>query len=789
MKRLAGWGILYAIALSILFIANKTIGHQLFTSWYHGSSIGIIDNIFEFFRTRPLERHLQIADTLFFVFFLGVLPWVLLYFSSYKKLLYQSIINGPWLEKHTQFVDSLPKSHIGLWIALSAGLGLFIELMIIRIHSSYFQFFAYFKNVSLLSCFLGLGVGYAFRDKNPLKLPLVFPFLAAQIITLYILRFTQMGMSLQNPIVEEYTLGMGQVYGILGIVFVYFFLVLVFVLNALAFVPLGHLTGRLMQKQSNLVAYSWNLLGSLLGIVLFSFISFIWAPPKVWIILAAVGLIMFYWNDKRSMLITGLTLCLVLIVQSVPFSLKKFDVFSPYQILSLSVAQDGLLSIETSNAYYQKLLNLKDSTELNKKNYHYQLPYFFKKKPKNVLVVGAGTGNDVAAAVRNGAGHIDAVEIDPAIQQFGRALHPEQPYQAPNVTAYINDARAFMRHTKQQYDLIVYGLLDSHTLLANKGGVRLDSYVYTVQAFKEARKLLKKDGLIALSFSILSNSIGKKIFLMIQEAFDGKEPLVIRSGYDDGFFYIIGENFSREQVESTEILDKPYIKGVSDIFKNERIKADISTDDWPFLYMPVRRYPFSYIIMVTLLLSTSFVFISKLIPQSTRGVSWTAFFLGAGFMLLETKAITELALVFGSTWFVISAVIAAIMIMAFLANLYIIKKGALPTGITYGFLILTLLMGFLVTFVSSEEWPVWFSQLFYTVLLTIPLFFSGFAFSAELKKSIPVGTILASNLIGAMLGGLLEYNSMYFGFRSLYLLAIVMYVLAFLATTSKRKVI
>jgi hypothetical protein len=78
--------------------------------------------------------------------------------------------------------------------------------------------------------------------------------------------------------------------------------------------------------------------------------------------------------------------------------------------------------------------------------------------------------------------------------------------------------------------------------------------------------------------------------------------------------------------------------------------------------------------------------------------------------------------------------------------------------------------------------PAWGARVFLTALLTLPLFFSGFAFSTELKRSRSVAVALSSNLFGAMLGGFLEYNSMYFGFRSLYMLALAMYFLAFLTS-------
>ena len=46
------------------------------------------------------------------------------------------------------------------------------------------------------------------------------------------------------------------------------------------------------------------------------------------------------------------------------------------------------------------------------------------------------------------------------------------------------------------YDLVVYGLLDSHVLLTQGSSVRLDSFVYTIEGLGEARNRLKPDGAI-----------------------------------------------------------------------------------------------------------------------------------------------------------------------------------------------------------------------------------------------------------------------------------------------------
>ena len=54
---------------------------------------------------------------------------------------------------------------------------------------------------------------------------------------------------------------------------IYSFVIIIFLSNAIIFVPLGHLVSRLMHGQDKLKSYSWNLIGSLSGIIIFSFMS------------------------------------------------------------------------------------------------------------------------------------------------------------------------------------------------------------------------------------------------------------------------------------------------------------------------------------------------------------------------------------------------------------------------------------------------------------------------------------------------------------------------------------
>ena len=101
----------------------------------------------------------------------------------------------------------------------------------------------------------------------------------------------------------------------------------------------------------------------------------------------------------------------------------------------------------------------------------YAYPYaHLPAGPGDVLIVGAGSGNDVALALAEGATHVDAVEIDPVLQRLGRDLHPDHPYQDPRVTVHIDDGRAFLERTHHRYDLILFALPDSLTLVSGQGG-------------------------------------------------------------------------------------------------------------------------------------------------------------------------------------------------------------------------------------------------------------------------------------------------------------------------------
>jgi len=678
-----------------------------------------------------------------------------------------------------RFLDGLPAPQIPLAIAVSAGVSLFLELAVIRWHGTEWEVFAFYKNFSLLACFLGLGLGYALARAPRIPAVVVLPLLAFEVTYLLALRHLVPAnwtrSLLATPFVEQLNMGLNVARGVVQYVALYGLLLLVLLVTALAFVPIGQVCGRLLDRLPRLQAYGWNLAGSLAGVALMFLASFLWTPPLVWFALASLPLV-WLQSFGRQAVLTGLAATMVLLsALAWPVVPGWERIYSPYQLLERGPSENGLSLIRAAGLYYQHVQDLSPAAqrafpERRGAAAYYEMPYRLRPSAQRVAIVGAGTGNDVAAALRMGVPRVDAIEIDPAILRLGRMYHPEHPYADPRVTAFVNDARTFLRSTDRAYDLIVYGVLDSHTLLSQASSVRLDSYVYTLQALREARARLAPHGVLSLSFALMSDEMGHKLYLMMQQAFGGHPPVTLGFG--------LGVTFAQSKEADLRVdpalLARNATRLLDSRFANPALKADVSTDDWPFFYMPQRVYPRSYLWAVGLVLALSLALYAGFIGERPRTDTWPFFFLGAGFMLVETKGIAELGLAFGNTWQVVGIVIGAILVMAWLANWIAGRRPIHRPWIPWLLLLGSLVLGLAfvraggVGSTAAGRWAA-------VVLLTCPLFFSGIVFSTVLSRSPEASSALGMNLLGAMAGGMLEYNSMYFGFQSLYWLAAVLY--------------
>ncbi|KAB2969247.1 MAG: methyltransferase domain-containing protein [Thermoanaerobaculia bacterium] len=669
-------------------------------------------------------------------------------------------------------------------------LALFAELVVIRWLASEIRVFAYLKNLPLLASFFGLGLGCALPASRRFAacFPPAFAGLALVIawagpLGLVHLRFPDPSVALWSA--EAAPSGLDAAL-FLFVVFA------VFAWVVAAFAALGVRLGALFDGFPPLTAYSVNVAGSLAGIALYSGLSLAATGPAVWLaIVAALSLRFEPRWAAAAVWAAGLGLVLLA---------PRASAWSPYyridtEPLRLESPRGDVplgLELRVNHDYHQRALDLSPALLeshpwlagdewLATARLAYDLPHRVVPSARRVLVVGAGTGNDVAAALRHGAERVDAVEIDPKILEIGTASHPERPYSSPAVTVTVDDARAVFRRSGERYDLIVFGLLDSHTMFSSLSSLRLDNYVYTVESFREAVRLLKPEGVLSVSFSVAAGDwIGHRLANTLAEA-TGREPVAVRNGYDVGVTFFAGPGSDRLRTDGLDLwsaLDAP-----------GRAAVRPATDDWPFLYIRPRSRPTAYAVTLGVILLGALAAVRRTLARGVAGHGFDAhlFFMGAAFMLVETKCIAELSLLFGSTWSVNAAVFAGILVMILGANALVAR--AAPRRVEGWFLGLAaaLVLPLLLPLVTLNELPFGARAALGALLVSLPILFAGVVFATSFRGAAVPSAALASNLFGALVGGVLEYGSMFFGIRSLNLLALAVYTVAYLALRFRRR--
>lgn len=731
------------------------------------------------------------------------------------------------LDEDTATVEADLARRARLWVGLLAGLGLFLELAVIRWHAGLFPVLSFLKNTSMFSCFLGLGIGYALSRRR-VALSLVPGLLALQFIALTLLHYYS-DLAAMAPVVRTLSAftalrseGAGR------LVEAYAFTLAVYIFNALMFVPLGQATGRVMRTLPTLTGYGANLLGSACGVVLFYGLSVVWLPPTAWVAVAAVILAVAVRRRPAAVVRVVAPAALLIAVVTLPFDLLDRSIYTPYQVISYGPRDANRLVLWTNHAFYQVIPDwdrtvAPDGTS----DSIYDLPYhLIQPMPREVLIVGAGAGNDVAAAMRHEqVRRVDAVEIDPVIVALGRRHHPDHPYDDRRVTVHVTDARAFFKSAQEsgaasamrRYDLIVFGLLDAHSALTSFGSFRMDTFVYTREAFAEAARLLKPTGILYVTFGGVVYGDEppwqlRKIHALVSEAI-GRAPLMVALG-DRWAFWIGGPNWAPDASR----LPAGWVPVPAAAVSLDGL--DLPTDDWPFLYVARRHFPSSYVLLIAVFVLVSGAMILVMLRPGRVGESGTGgqhrtpdtalspqarhavprfpvspdspadpvragpvhfFFLGAAFMLVEAKGITELALTFGSTWQVVGAVIVGVLVVAYIGN-GLVESGG--TGrrrwVWYLFLIGALAGGYLMPGSLLGRWmgggPA--ATLTHLLILVLPILFASVIFSTSFRDGPGVERVLSANLFGAICGGFAEYSAVALGYRNLYLIAIGLYVLS-----------
>jgi SAM-dependent methyltransferase len=415
------------------------------------------------------------------------------------------------------------------------------------------------------------------------------------------------------------------------------------------------------------------------------------------------------------------------------------------------------------------------------KEYFYQWPYaVFGDTFDNVLILGAGSGTDVAAALKHGAKHVDAVEIDPTIIRLGRELHPDRPYHDPRVTVVNDDARHFLRSTSKHYDLVVFALIDSLTMQSSFSGVRLESYMFTEESFRAVRDRLSPNGLLVIYNYFREPWLVDRLANTAAAAF-GKEPRVhVHEARAYLGVMLAGPRLATLTADPV-VPERVTAFGQSHAPSPARLHArdraiEPAVDDWPFLYMRDRHLPRHYGFALTLILVVSAAVVLAILRGEHGRWSWEFFLLGAGFMLLETKSIIQFALLWGSTWVVASLAIAAVLTMALVANWIVSRVEITRPWLVGGALLALIGLNYVLPVgrIAFESRAM--ESAFYAVLMFSPILCAGLLFGSSIKQSASLPRDYGTNLLGAMVGGVGEYLSLLTGYDGLLLLIAACYV-------------
>jgi hypothetical protein len=642
-------------------------------------------------------------------------------------------------------------------IALSF-LMLFLELALIRWTASNNVHLAYLTNFVLMASFLGIGIGFlrAHSDRDlfpwtPAALALLIAF-----VVVFPISFSTSANHLEGgfdwaPLPRWISLSA------------------IFVLTVAVMACAGNGVARTFIRFEPLEAYRLDILGSIAGIVVFSALAFLELPPIAWATIVA-ALLMLLLRVRWQLL----ALVVVLVLLGIE-SLATNDHWSPYyKVTANFFPTTAVAGVSTHDVLEISANNIPHQTAYPVATLHQIEPFYFlpykhlgDDGPGRVLIVGAGNGNDVAVALEQGAEHVDAVEIDPVIQSLGSEHHPDHPYQDPRVTVHINDGRAFIQQNDQHYDLILFALPDSLTLLAGQGSLRLENYLFTTESMQTVREHLNPGGTFAMYnyyepflvdryASTLEHTYGAAPCVELGDALAARRQAVITAG-----------------VGATRSCDAQWV--------GEHIQ--IPTDDYPFPYLRTRTIPSFYWQTLVLMLVASLVLIRVAGGPLRAMTQYTDLALmGGAFLLLETKNVVQFALLFGTTWLVNSLVFAGVLLSVY-AAIEAARHVELPhPRRLYPVLLALLALAWAVpqdSLLSLSPVPRFIAAV---ALAFAPIFVANLVFAQRFRQAGSATTAFAANLLGAIVGGMVEYLALITGYRFLLIVVGALYALAFLTT-------
>ena len=667
--------------------------------------------------------------------------------------------------------DSLGLRHDGrplsitVRLVLASTLMLFLELSLIRWSSAQVVHLSYFSNFILLGSFLGIGLGFLRASRSKRRQP-IYSVVALLAYVAFLSTFPVAVNREQESVIYFTSLSTSGPP-------IWVTLPVIFLAVAAIMAGPGELVADCFSQLPRLVAYRSDLIGSLIGIVAFTICSFTGAPPLVWFLLVATLFVVLLAGAGRVVTITLLAVTVAMFAYPLINATGVF--WSPYYRVTTFTQSDGnngtQWQIDVNGIPHQRLTTA--ATRIAQEPF-YDEPYRrVTKPPEEVLIVGAGTGTDVSIALSHGIAHVDAVEIDPRLLRFGREHNPDRAYDDPRVTAYVNDGRAFLERTDKKYDLILFALPDSLTLVSGASALRLESYLFTEEAIQSAREHLAPGGAFSMYNFYREQWLVDRLGNTLATTF-GHSPCLLSSPEAISLaVFVVGATPADQRCETT--------------WAPTGTPPEPSTDDRPFLYVAEDTgflgIPTIYLAAIGLIMLFSVLAIGLAGGASQARTMWQyrdLFLLGVAFLLLETKNVTGFALYFGTTWLVNALVFAGVLV-AVLAAIEITRRFRTPPlRIMYFVLFGGLALAWLVPTSWVLSLPVPMRLVVAIVLAFLPIMAANIIFAKRFESSAHPVTAFGTNLLGAMIGGCLEYAALATGYRWLLVICVCLYLAAYL---------
>ena len=323
------------------------------------------------------------------------------------------------------------------------------------------------------------------------------------------------------------------------------------------------------------------------------------------------------------------------------------------------------------------------------------------------------------------------------------------------MSLHIEDGRAFLHDTDSRYDMVLFAIPDSLTALAGQSSLRLENFLFTEEALREVRDHLAFGGVVAMYHYYLPTVTDR--YADTLERVMGSAPCLDTSP---------GAG-PRARVVLTAS-QEPGVLACERTWRRPAVVPPPDTDDHPFPYLAGRGIPGFYLVALAAILLASGVAVRAAgAPFGQMRSYLDLFFMGAAFLLLETTNVVRFALLFGTTWFVNALVFGGILASVYLAievtrrrpltrptNLYVplFASIALAWAVPLEAL---LALGFAARVTAA------------VALGFAPVFFGNLVFAERFREAGSSTVAFGTNVLGAIVGGVLEYGALVVGYRAL----------------------